>query len=439
MFTLSRVLNATTGANTLDITIIPLMSLDKKIDSAVNFDTPGKLELIDVTFFDKEYWLLVHAGTQPVVVPIKIGVNLVFPIPTPAVVAAFALDPDLSTRNPPLVWTVDDKWSSVTPWNLPDLSAPAPVLTPGAAIDGSGRPPRVDGSPAYLATSRYNGRTRLIALSEGGLAIWDLLDKKVVHTSSLQRAIPRIVPMVISAAIGVDTKAGCIRFWDRYTGLLRQRLFVKNTDVNEPKQLKIIPSPARPRLVIAGAIKGVALFDLYSATTITIAPNLLLSISASLMVAESSDVNERIVVAGIEGGIVKVWRSPLGQEDDLFSPALVFTNLPNNPPSLELLRLKDRMLLAVAAPKVLKIFDIPSDTPTALKPATSKDDGIPTSGNFEITNVRLTQALDPDCILVALALKSPLSQDVRLELLDLPIRKPGSDPLDRPFTRWVIR
>ena len=404
--------------------------------------------LLDViSFKNGEFWMLTLVGTQPLVVPIQTGVSLIFPIPQTATSAPItaAFDPDPGDLERPLVWTVGANWNSVTSWSLPDPSVPPVPLTPGASIDDSGRQPglKVGESPAYLATSRYNGRTRLIAISTGRLAIWDLLDKKIVHTASLQRAIPRIVPMVISAAIGVDTKAGCIRLWDQYTGRLRQRLFIKNTDINEPKQLKIIPSPARPRLVIGGAIKGVALFDLYSATTITTAPNLLLSISASLMVAESSDVNERIVVAGIEGGVVKVWRSELGQEADLFNKALNLTNLPNDPPSLELLRLKDRMLFAVAEPKVLKIFDIPSDIPempaipTELKPATSNDDGISTSNNFEITNVRLTQALDPDCILAALALKSSLSQDVRLELLDLPIRKPGSDPLDRPFTRWV--
>jgi hypothetical protein len=416
--------------------------------SATDFSlSEDPFSLLDViSFKNGEFWMLALVGTQPLVVPIQTGVSLIFPIPQTATSAPItaAFDPAPGDLERPLVWTVGANWNSVTSWSLPDPSVPPVPLTPGAAIDDSGRPPglKVGESPAYLATSRYNGRTRLIAISTGGLAIWDLLDKKIVHTASLQRAIPRVVPMVISAAIGVDTKAGCIRFWDRYTGRLRQRLFIKNTDVNEPKQLKIIPSPARPRLVIAGAIKGVALFDLYSATTITIAPNLLLSISASLMVAESTDVNERIVVAGIEDGVVKVWRSPLGQEATLFDTALTLTNLPNNPLSLELLRLKDRMLLAVAETKVLMIFDIPSDTPTTLTkliPATSKleDNRIPTSNDFEITNVRLTQALDPDCILVALALKSTLSLDVRLELLDLPIRKLGSEPLDRQFTRWV--
>jgi hypothetical protein len=243
--------------------------------------------------------------------------------------------------------------------------------------------------------------------------------------------------MVLSAAVGVDTKTGCVRFWDQYTGRLRQRLLIKNADLAEPNQLVVIPSPTRPLLIIAGASKGVALVDLYSNGVVTLAKEISISsLSAALMLPEGIDQNERLVVAGIVNGIeVQIWRTLLGQESSLFDGVLNLSGFPPTPQAIELLHLENRTLIAVADSNEFKIFDIPQDTSKPITLATSSDVGItPSNPAFKIINIRLSHAIEQDCVLVALALNS--TSNTRVELHDLPLRN-GLDTFQRPATRWV--
>ncbi|MCY2966218.1 MAG: hypothetical protein NT069_21735, partial [Planctomycetota bacterium] len=183
------------NSNTLLDVTIPKKELNATSLKSVSVTmSPVDCRILDVTVVNNEFWVLLANSTGLRVIQLKTaGADFSIPVVgnspnTDPVAAVFDLDPDPADSTLPRVWTVDESWTKITAWRktTPAAGPPAFSKQDASSFERGGRHSQVTGSPKTLGAVKCDGRTRLVALAEGGLAVWDVADQALVRSEPLE-------------------------------------------------------------------------------------------------------------------------------------------------------------------------------------------------------------------------------------------------------------
>lgn len=340
----------------------------------------------------------------------------------------------------PTIWTTGGDLKKAVEWKINTLNVFEPTNT------------HFDlGTPAIsklnsLSLIRHDGRKRLVAVAEDGLAIWDLDEKKLLRTEKLSNPVARVSQVALAAVLAADSKAGCLRFWDQQSGRLRQRLFTGDKrlgKVSSPDQLIALNDLARPRVVVGGDNKSIVV-DVASGMAVGFVDGKHSSLCATV-------AQNHLVLGGIDNSVIatpkaKLWRVKLGTESGLEAATPVEPTLPGLVGKLTIIALRQHelpasdsqekrplTLLAAASYKSFAIYNADTAGNVLASALDTSDTVLTTSG--DILAIRLSSAIEEDCIIAAVSLNTTDSKG-HVELYDLPLKLKDDQQTGRPFTFW---
>lgn len=411
-----------------------------------NFNATS-VQILDVGARDDTVWVLLRHSVVGGAVAVSVLAVPPVSVTTTSVVYTLV---ENSTAVPPSwgtfelerglveVWTIDESSSEIAKWSFDAQAGPTKTDTVKVGSLGISK-------LTSLSLVRHNGRKRLVAVAEDGLAIWDLADKRLLRTEKLSNPVERVSLVAVAAVVAADANAGCLRFWDQRSGRLRQRLFTGDErlgKVSSPDQLIALNNLARPRVVVGGKNKSIVI-DVASGSAVGFVDGNHSSLCATV-------AQKKLVIGGITDGSTpkaKLWRAALGAEAGLQAATPVEPPLPGLTGKLKTIALTQHelptsdsqekrplTLLAAASDKSFAVYN--ADTLTnALALATDTSNTVLTPSG-EILAIRLSPAVEEDCITAAVSLKTTGSE-WRVQLYDLPLQLKDDQQTSRPYTSWT--
>lgn len=415
-------------------------------------DVPGSLAILDFTSFaDGAPWLLARAtvdATNRSIVAVSIaaaalGVNTLTPDAADSpLLATFDLDPDPTTPNRPLVLSCNTTWTQLASWALNEATT-GPVKEQQAFTLTSTAKQNGADSDTQLAAIRSDGRTRLVAIATGGLAVWDITDQELVRTEKLDRADPRLAAVTVAAVMMADANANCVRIWDQNSGRLRQRLIKTDStrlnDLSKPSQLATVSATARPRLVVSGDETSTIIeLDRYRA--LASVKTAVTSLTAALATPATAGEPHDLVIAGIVDTPqrqINIWRGPVGVGATLTAGPLEET-VDTTVKAVSLIQLSDRTLVAHTQGAKLTVREVAKGNVLRSILALPEDDVLLLDGTTDQVGetLHLSEALEKQCLLAAVRLRSTTGSEASLVVVDLPLRATPDNTTVRPLTRW---
>jgi len=434
-------------------------------------DVDGSLEILDFTSFaDEAPWLLARAtvdNTNRTIVAVFLAatagvVNRLTPATGESpLFATFDLDPDPASPNRPVVWTCSENWTTFHSWTL-DEATSRNDLEPGTFQLTESPKQEGDSADTRLAAIRSDGRTRLIAVATGGLAVWDISNQRLelVRAERLHRADTRLAAVPVNAVMATDTNADCVRIWDQSSGRLRQRLIdtasSRLSGLSKPTQLATVPTTARPRLVVSGDTSS-TIVDLGNYLTLGSVQPPVTSLTADLATPSDGDLRH-LVIAGIITSPqrqIKIWHCPVGSEASLLARPLEQEDVDDTVKAVALIQLERRVsrgpnipparpgrtLLAKTDGPKLTVREVVIGGGSGLRSilALSEDDVRLIDGQTDQVgeSLCLSAAFEEQCLIAAVRLRSQTESS--LVVIDLPLRAAADNETIRPFTRWQAK